>query len=159
MSIEPSRRLGSIRLLEAGGWGGVEGISHCVKLPSHVAQRQAAAAKQRLSSRGVGDVDIAVETYPVDRDQHLAPGSGITLLMKSRSGAVIGADSTVHIQPVRVGDRTGNLWIIEEGLQPNQLVVVEGLQKVREGMTVAATRSAGDQYVQHGPSAQTPTGR
>jgi RNA 3'-terminal phosphate cyclase (ATP) len=93
MTIEPPRALSSIKLLEAGPWGQVEGISHCVKLPSHVAQRQAAAAKQKLSSKGFEDVNVAIETYPPDRDPHFAPGSGITLFAKSPSGAVIGADS------------------------------------------------------------------
>jgi RNA 3'-terminal phosphate cyclase (ATP) len=93
MSIEPSRMLRSISLLEPEQFSGVEGISHCVKLPSHVAQRQAASAKEILSSRGIRDVNIAIETYPSDRDPHIAPGSGITLLMKSTSGSVIGADS------------------------------------------------------------------
>ena len=121
MSIEPSRALRSIKLLEAGRWFGVEGISHCVKLPSHVAQRQASAAKQRLSSRGIGEVNIAIETYPSDRDQHLAPGSGITLLMKSPSGAVIGADSIGERgKPAEVvGEEAANRLLLElEGMAP-----------------------------------------
>jgi membrane fusion protein (multidrug efflux system) len=40
---------------------------------------------------------------------------------------------------VRVGDRTGSQWIIEEGLHPGQRVVVEGLLKVREGTLVTPT--------------------
>jgi RNA 3'-terminal phosphate cyclase (ATP) len=93
VSIEPCRALKSISWLERGQFSGVEGISHCVKLPSHVAQRQAVAAKEKLGSRGVSDVSIAIETYPPDRDPHIAPGSGITLVMKSSSGSIIGADS------------------------------------------------------------------
>jgi RNA 3'-terminal phosphate cyclase (ATP) len=93
MSVEPSRVLKSISMLELGQFSGVEGISHCVKLPSHVAERQATSAKEILSSRGIRDVSIAIETYPRDRDPHIAAGSGITLLMKSSSGSVIGADS------------------------------------------------------------------
>jgi len=115
MSIEPSRALKSINLLEPGRLSGVEGISHCVKLPSHVAQRQAAAAKQKLSSRGISDVNIAVETYPPDRDPHVAPGSGITLLMKSSSGSIIGADSIGERgKPAeRVGEEAANNLLSE----------------------------------------------
>lgn len=93
MSITPPRALTAIKLLERGKPSGVEGISHCVKLPSHVAQRQAVAAKEKLSSAGIGDVNIAVEGYPPDQDPHVAPGSGITLLMKFSDGSIIGADS------------------------------------------------------------------
>ena len=38
---------------------------------------------------------------------------------------------------MKAGERVGNLWIIDEGLNPGDRVVVEGLQKVRDGMTVS----------------------
>jgi len=93
MSIEPVQVLKSISLPEPGKYSTVEGISHCVRLPSHVAQRQAASAKDKLASEGISDVNIAIETYPPDQDPHIAPGSGITLLVKSSAGCIIGADS------------------------------------------------------------------
>jgi len=93
MGIEPLRALKSIKLLEPKQLLGVEGISHCVKLPSHVAQRQANSAKETLASNGITDVNIAIETYPPNQDPHIAPGSGITLLMKCSAGSIIGADS------------------------------------------------------------------
>ena len=92
LMVEPSRSLTAIKLLERGEDVSLEGISHCVKLPSHVAQRQALAATKTLQSAGF-EAKIAVETYPADQDTHLAPGSGITLLLKSTSGSIIGADS------------------------------------------------------------------
>ena len=64
-----------------------------MKLPSHVAQRQATAAREKLRSGGESVVDIAIETYPPDQDPHFAPGSGITLIVKSSNGSVIGSDS------------------------------------------------------------------
>lgn len=93
MTIDPPKSLKAVRLVEHGAGMGVEGISHCVKLPSHVAQRQAAAAKEKLTVGGVRDVNIATETYPSAQDLHLAPGSGITLTMKFANGPIIGADS------------------------------------------------------------------
>ena len=93
VTIQPSRSLSSLRLTERGEAGRVEGISHCVKLPSHVAQRQATAAKEKLRIGGAGEANIAIETYPSNQDPHFAPGSGITLFMKSPNGSVIGADS------------------------------------------------------------------
>ena len=93
MTIEPVQVLKSIRLPEPGQCSVVYGISHCVKLPSNVAQRQAASARDRLVSKGINDVNIAIETYPPNLDPHVAPGSGITLLVKSSAGCIIGADS------------------------------------------------------------------
>jgi hypothetical protein len=37
---------------------------------------------------------------------------------------------------VTVGDRTGSLWIIRDGLKAGEQVISEGTQKVREGSTV-----------------------
>jgi RNA 3'-terminal phosphate cyclase (ATP) len=93
ITIKPPRTLRAIRLIERGELSVVEGISHCVKLPSHVAQRQATAAKDKLTKAGYSDFNIAVETYPPGQDPHIGPGSGITLLMKSSTGSIIGADS------------------------------------------------------------------
>ena len=50
--------------------------------------------------------------------------------------AVVGADNKVSFRTVKVGPREGSLWVIEEGLKPGDRVIVEGLQRVREGATV-----------------------
>jgi membrane fusion protein (multidrug efflux system) len=72
-------------------------------------------------------------------DTVLAPCRAISELQGSYQAAVIDADNKVHIQPVMIGERSGNRFIIESGLLPGQRVVVEGLQKVREGATVTTT--------------------
>jgi membrane fusion protein (multidrug efflux system) len=51
---------------------------------------------------------------------------------------VVDADNKVSLRTVKVGPRVGDLWVIDEGLQPGERVVVEGLQRLRDGMTVAA---------------------
>jgi multidrug efflux pump subunit AcrA (membrane-fusion protein) len=48
----------------------------------------------------------------------------------------------VALLPVKVGERVGPMWIIESGVHPGDLVVVEGLQKVRDGSTVRIKQSA-----------------
>ena len=59
--------------------------------------------------------------------------------------AVVAPDNKIPIQAVRVGDRSGNQWVIEEGLRAGDRVVVEGIQKVREGVTVMTTNSVTEQ--------------
>lgn len=44
--------------------------------------------------------------------------------------------NTVIIQPVKVGETVGSMWVIREGLKPGQRVVVEGQQKAVSGTTV-----------------------
>jgi membrane fusion protein (multidrug efflux system) len=50
--------------------------------------------------------------------------------------AVVGADNKVSIRTVKPGVKTGSVVVITEGLQAGERVVVEGLQKVKDGMTV-----------------------
>jgi membrane fusion protein (multidrug efflux system) len=81
-------------------------------------------------------------------DSLLVPQRAVSELQGSYQVAVVDADNKVHIQPVKVGDRTGNLWVIEEGLRLGDRVVAEGTQKVREGVTVATTNFVAPQLVQ-----------
>jgi len=66
----------------------------------------------------------------------LVPQRAVTELQGSYQVAVVETENKIHIQPVRVGERSGTLWIIQEGLHPGQVIVVEGIQKVKEGATV-----------------------
>jgi membrane fusion protein (multidrug efflux system) len=70
------------------------------------------------------------------KDALLVPQRAVTELQGSYQVAVVGKDNKVSIRPVRVGERVGTLWIVEEGLKPGEKVVVEGIQRVRAGMTV-----------------------
>lgn len=86
-SFRPSSRVESGRLLR------VEGVSHCVRLPRHVAERQAEAAASELAKRGFGvRVDVRTEWYEPSRDPHLGPGSGIVLWAVTER-SILGADS------------------------------------------------------------------
>lgn len=74
-------------------------------------------------------------------DSLLVPQRAVSELQGSYQVAVLQPENKIHIQPVKVGDRVSNLWVIEEGLHPGQQVVVEGLQKVREGAVVTVTNT------------------
>ena len=82
----------------------------------------------------------------------LVPQRAISELQGSYQIAVVDAENKIHIQPVRVGERSGRLWIIQEGLHPGQVVVVEGIQKVREGMVVATTNAPSESVVVSNPA-------
>ena len=66
----------------------------------------------------------------------LVPQRAVTEMQGSYQVAVVAPENKVEIRPVKVGQRAGNLWVIDQGLQPGERVVVEGLQKVKAGMTV-----------------------
>jgi membrane fusion protein (multidrug efflux system) len=66
----------------------------------------------------------------------LVPQRAVTELQGTYQVAVVQSDNKVALLPVKVGERVGPLWIIESGVHPGELVVVEGLQKVRDGSPV-----------------------
>jgi len=73
----------------------------------------------------------------------LVPQKAVTELQGMYQLAVVGSDNKVSIRTVQVGERTGAMWIIDQGVKPGERVVVEGVQKVRDGMPVKiATVSA-----------------
>jgi membrane fusion protein (multidrug efflux system) len=77
--------------------------------------------------------------FDVKHDALLVPQRAVSELQGNYQIAVVAADNKIHIQPVRMGERNGTQWIVEDGLKPGQRVVVEGIQKVREGATVMVT--------------------
>ena len=66
----------------------------------------------------------------------LVPQRAVQELQNLYSVAVVGGDSKVAFRNVKVGPRVDTLWVIEEGLKPGEQVVAEGLQSLRDGMTV-----------------------
>jgi membrane fusion protein, multidrug efflux system len=69
-------------------------------------------------------------------DALLVPQNAVTELQGNYQLAVVNSDNKVEIRPVKVGERAGTQWIIEEGVKPDEKVVAEGLQKVQAGMIV-----------------------
>jgi len=66
----------------------------------------------------------------------LVPQRAVSELQGNYQVAVVGADKKIDIRTVKVGERVGAMLIVEEGLKPGDIVVVEGMQKVRPGALV-----------------------
>jgi membrane fusion protein, multidrug efflux system len=49
---------------------------------------------------------------------------------------VLGGGNKAEIRPVKVGPRVGTDWVIEDGLEAGQQVIIQGIQKVRPGVIV-----------------------
>ena len=52
---------------------------------------------------------------------------------------VVGTDNKVTIQTVKLGPQLADVWLVESGLKAGDSVVVDGLQRIKSGMTVAPT--------------------
>lgn len=63
----------------------------------------------------------------------VVPQRAVTQLQGAYQVILVDNQNKAHIQPVKVGVQTGSHWVIESGLKPGDRVVVEGLQKAKEG--------------------------
>ena len=68
----------------------------------------------------------------------LVPQLAVQEIQGLYSVMVVKPDATVEQRMVKAGERVGNLWIIDSGVKPGEKVIVEGLQKVKPGVKVAA---------------------
>ena len=66
----------------------------------------------------------------------VVPQEAVTELQGNFQVAVVDQNNKVNIRPVKTGERIGAMWQITDGLKPGDKVVVEGVQKAREGSTV-----------------------
>ncbi len=69
-------------------------------------------------------------------DALLVPQRAVSELQGSYQVAVVGSGNKIEMRTVKVGERSGTQWIIEEGLNAGETVVVEGTQKIKPGAVV-----------------------
>jgi len=79
---------------------------------------------------------IRVET-DVRKGALVVPVRALTDLQGTKQLAVVGPDDKVDIRSVRVGPIWGTLQVIDQGVAAGDRVIVEGVQKVAQGMAVA----------------------
>jgi membrane fusion protein (multidrug efflux system) len=82
----------------------------------------------------------------------LVPQRAVQEIQGIYSVAVLKADDTVDLRNVRAGERVGSLWVIDSGLKPGDRIVVEGMQKVRQGAKVTAEQVTIDEGAAAGSS-------
>lgn len=66
----------------------------------------------------------------------LVPQRAVQEMQGLQSVITIGADNKAVARSIVTGERVGDRWIVQQGLQPGDRVVIEGLQKARPGSTV-----------------------
>ncbi|MCB2222073.1 MAG: efflux RND transporter periplasmic adaptor subunit [Bacteroidetes bacterium] len=78
-------------------------------------------------------------TMNVIKDALLIPQKAIMEIQGIYNIYVVDTANTIQIKQVKVGEKFKADWIILEGLNPSDRVIVEGLQKVRTGQKVSPT--------------------
>jgi RND family efflux transporter MFP subunit len=80
-----------------------------------------------------GKVRVAVETL---RGALLVPLQAVSELQGSYEVAALDGNDAVSIKTIHVGDQVGAWWVVSDGLNPGERVIVDGIQKVGPGMHV-----------------------
>jgi membrane fusion protein (multidrug efflux system) len=86
-----------------------------------------------LRPGGYGKVRAVIR---LQKNALLVPQRAVSELQGGYQVAVVDASNKVSIRTVKVGDRVGNEWVIADGLNHGEKIVVEGVQKLRAGATV-----------------------
>lgn len=91
----------------------------------------------------------------IRRDALLVLQRAVREMQGQYSVAVVDADNKVRMQRVTVGPRDGDLWVIEDGLKPGERVVVEGVQRLKDGMAVNPEAVSQDAASRDRPAGET----
>ncbi len=81
-------------------------------------------------------VTLIVESQ--DKEQMvLVPQVAIQENQQGKFVLVVGNDNTVSTRIVKLGRKIDAMWTVESGLENGELVIIEGLQKVKPGLVVS----------------------
>jgi len=75
----------------------------------------------------------------VIKDAILIPQRCVIEIQGLHSVFVVDSNNKIETREIQVGTKVGSFWMITEGLKPGEKVVFEGLQKVKDGVTVNPT--------------------
>jgi membrane fusion protein (multidrug efflux system) len=86
----------------------------------------------------------------IKKGARVIPQRAVTEVQGRYMVAVVNPENKVSIKSVKAGQRFGQLWVIDEGLQAGEKVVAEGTQKVREDMVVSPKPFSGEAQAEPG---------
>jgi membrane fusion protein (multidrug efflux system) len=78
---------------------------------------------------------VRIQTH-VAKDTVLVPQRSVIETQGTYQVVSVNSENKACMRPVKMGDRIGPMWIVTEGIKPGERVIVEGLQKVKEGTPV-----------------------
>lgn len=74
----------------------------------------------------------------------LVPQRAVKEVLDNAFVTVVTENNTAESRPVKLGEKVGNWWLVEQGLSAADRVVVEGIDKVKQGTPLAVTMVAAD---------------
>lgn len=82
-----------------------------------------------------GRIRTVVETL---RDARVIPQRAVQELQGQHQVWVVGDGGTVDLRNVEMGRRVDQFWVVNSGLEPGEQVVVDGIQRLRTGVSIDA---------------------
>jgi len=86
-----------------------------------------------LRPGGFGSVSTVTR---IQQGALLVPQRAVTELQGGYMVALVDHDNKATLRPVKMGEKVGGWWVVEDGLKPGDRVVAEGTQQVQDGMRV-----------------------
>ena len=75
-------------------------------------------------------------TTEIKKNALLVPQRAVTELQGKQMISIVNQEQKIESRMVTVGQQVGSLWVVQKGLNPGDMVVVEGVQKVKPGVLV-----------------------
>jgi membrane fusion protein, multidrug efflux system len=66
----------------------------------------------------------------------VVPQRAVSEVQGGFMAAVVGSDNKVHIEPIKIGAKSGDMWIVADGLKIGDRIIADGIQKVQDGVVV-----------------------
>lgn len=138
---DPRKALGSIPVkMDAGGRDGIEGrlqlidntvdpVSGTVRVRAEFANKDGSLMPGQFARLSLGEAKA--------QDALLVSERAVGTDQDKKYVFVVGPDNKAEYREIALGGRAEGLRIVREGLKPAERVVVNGLQRVRPGATVA----------------------
>jgi RND family efflux transporter MFP subunit len=93
-------------------------------------QMAAEFANPNAALRPGGFGRVRIQTG-VNQNALLVPQRAVMEVQSNYMVVVLSSDHKARFRPVKMGERVGPNWIVSEGLQPGEQVVVEGIERVQ----------------------------
>jgi membrane fusion protein, multidrug efflux system len=90
-------------------------------------------------------------------DAILIPQIAVTEFQGQEQVYTVGANNTVHVNNVVLGSQYGDEWVVKSGIPMGSLVIIDNLQKLREGAPVSPQPV--ELHAANAAQAQQPAGR
>jgi RND family efflux transporter MFP subunit len=85
----------------------------------------------------VGQFARITASLGADREQIVIPQRAVSQIQNISSVWVIRPDSVAEYREVKLGNKAGEWWIVESGLDKGEVVAITGLQKLRNGEKIS----------------------